>query len=60
MSVSRQFLLNELNRLEFRFHPDGRQDEEALEHIRAASRALSERARDKDLAVVAEPRRHVS
>ena len=41
MSVGRSFVVNELKRLEFRFHPDGPGDEQAIEHIRAAIRALT-------------------
>jgi len=52
MSVGRLFLINELKRLEMHFYPDSSGDEEAIEYIRAAIRALtaqsvSERARTK-------------
>jgi len=41
MSLGRSFLINELKRMEFRFHPDGPGDEQAIEYIRAAIRALT-------------------
>ena len=41
MSLGRSFLINELRRLELRFHPDSLRDEQAVEYIRAAIRALS-------------------
>jgi len=41
MSLGRAFLINELRRLEMRFHPDGPDDEIAVEYIRAAIQALS-------------------
>ena len=41
MSVGLFFLINELKRLEMRFYPDNSGDEEAIEHIRAAIRALT-------------------
>ncbi len=41
MSLGRAFLINELRRLETRFHPDGPDDEIAVEYIRAAIQALS-------------------
>jgi hypothetical protein len=52
MSVGRLFLINELKRLELHFYPDSSGDEEAIEYIRAAIRALtaqsvSERSRTK-------------
>jgi hypothetical protein len=52
MSVGRLFLINELQRLEMHFYPDSSGDEEAIEYIRAAMRALtaqsvSDRARTK-------------
>jgi hypothetical protein len=55
MSVGRLFLINELKRLEMHFYPDSSGDEEAIEHIRAAIRALaaqsfSERSRIKPAA----------
>jgi len=55
MSVGRFFLINELKRLEMHFYPDSSGDEEAIEYIRAAIRALtdqsfSEKARAKPAA----------
>jgi hypothetical protein len=41
MSLGRLFLINELRRLEMRFHPDNSGDEEAVEYIRAAIQALA-------------------
>ena len=41
MSLGRSFLINELRRLELRFHPDSLRDEQAVEYIRAAIRALT-------------------
>jgi hypothetical protein len=41
MSVGRLFLINELKRLEMHFYPDSTGDEEAIEYIRAAIRALT-------------------
>jgi hypothetical protein len=41
MSVGRLFLINELKRLEMHFYPDSSGDEEAIEYIRAAIRALT-------------------
>jgi hypothetical protein len=41
MSVGRLFLINELKRLEMHFYPDSLGDEEAIEYIRAAIRALT-------------------
>ena len=41
MSLGRAFLINELRRLEMRFHPDGPDDEIAIEYIRAAIQSLS-------------------
>ena len=41
MSLGRSFLINELRRLELRFHPDSLRDEQAIEYIRAAIRALT-------------------
>jgi hypothetical protein len=40
MSLGRAFLINELRRLEMRFHPDGPDDEIAVEYMRAAIQAL--------------------
>jgi hypothetical protein len=40
MSLSRAFLINELEHLEMRFHPDGLQDQQAMEYIRAAIQML--------------------
>ena len=44
MSLGRAFLINELRRLEMRFHPDGPDDEIAVEYIRAAIQSLSPKA----------------
>ncbi len=44
MSLGRAFLMNELRRLEMRFHPDGPDDEIAVEYIQAAIQALGPRA----------------
>jgi hypothetical protein len=44
MSLGRAFLVNELRRLEMRFHPDGPDDEMAVEYMRAAIQALSPKA----------------
>jgi hypothetical protein len=44
MSLGRAFLVNELRRLEMRFHPDGADDEMAVEYIRAAIQALNPKA----------------
>ncbi len=44
MSLGRAFLINELRRLETRFHPDGRDDEIAVEYMRAAIEALNPKA----------------
>ena len=41
MSLGRSFLINELKRLELRFRPDSLRDEQAVEYIRAAIRALT-------------------
>jgi hypothetical protein len=41
MSLGRLFLINELRRLEMRFHPDSSSDEQAIEYIRAAIQALA-------------------
>lgn len=41
MSLGRLFLINELRRLEMRFHPDNSSDEQAIEYIRAAIQALA-------------------
>ena len=41
MSLGRAFLVNELRRLEARFHPDGPDDEIAVEYMRAAIEALN-------------------
>jgi len=41
MSVGRFFLINELKRLEMHFYPDSSGDEDAIEYIRAAIRALT-------------------
>lgn len=41
MSLGRHFLINELRRLELRFHPDSLRDEQAVEYIRAAILALT-------------------
>jgi hypothetical protein len=41
MSLGRLFLINELRRLEMRFHPDNSGDEQAIEYIRAAIQALA-------------------
>jgi len=41
MSLGRTFLINELRRLELRFHPDSPGDEKAIEYIRAAIQSLA-------------------
>jgi len=41
MSLGRLFLINELRRLEMRFHPDSSREEQAIEYIRAAIQALA-------------------
>lgn len=44
MSLGRSFLINELRRLELRFHPDSSCDEQAVEYIRAAIQALAQKS----------------
>jgi hypothetical protein len=44
MSVGRAFVINELRRLEMHFHPDGPDDEIAVEYMRAAIQALNPKA----------------
>ena len=41
MSVSREFVVNELKRLECSFYPDGGADDRAMDHLREAMRLLS-------------------
>jgi len=41
MSISRQFVVNELRTLGLSFYPDGQRDNEAVEHLREAIRLLS-------------------
>jgi hypothetical protein len=48
MSVGRSFLINELKRLEFRFHPDGPVEEQAIGYIRAAIQALTAKSAAKE------------
>ena len=55
MSLGRAFLINELQRLEMRFHPDGPDDEIAVEYIRAAIQALRPKTASHDQTIEHQP-----